>query len=146
MKKNYFYTTVQEEFSLLLSAVRTSSESEIETARKTCLFRHRGLCSHLLKDFITPIQRDDLYEISSSIFAVFSTLFPLSSPERTRAERSVLLLSSDPFRFDESTIRRREDLWNLWGDVSVLSPGGKECFFALDRVAERLLLAAVRNA
>ena len=146
MKKNYFYTTVREEFSLLLTAVRTSSESEIQSARKTCLFRHRGLCSHLLKDFITPIQRDDLYEISSSIFAVFSTLSHLSSVERNRAEQSVLLLATDPFRFDESMIRRREELWNLWGDVSALSPGGKECFFALDRVAERLLLAAVRNA
>ncbi len=145
MKKNYFYTTMQEEFSLLLSAVRAASKEEMETAQKTCFSRHKGLCLHLLRDFITPIQREDLYEISSAIFSVFPTVVSLSSAERILAEQSVLLLSSDPFRFDETSLRRRETLWEIWEERSSLSSGGRECFFALDRLAEKLFVAAVKN-
>ena len=146
MKKNYFYTTVQEEFSLLLSATRTSSSGEIEQAQTVCFQRHKGLCSHLLRDFITPIQREDLYQISSAIFLVFPTLFGISSLQRRKAEQSVILLSCDPFRFDETALRRREELREIWGQSFANSSTGDSCFFALDRVAESLLLAAVRNA
>ena len=146
MKKNFFYTTVQEEFSLLLSAVRSRSEAEIFALEKTCFSRHKTLCLHLLRDFITPFAREDLYEISAAIFAVFSTISALSESELCLAEQSVLLLSSDPFRLGEAALRRREELQSLWGDLSQRSAKEKAFCFALDRVAERLLVAAVKNA
>lgn len=146
MKKNYFYTTVQEEFSLLLSAVRCRSEQEISALKKTCFSRHKTLCLHLLRDFITPIAREDLYEISAAIFAVFSTVFPFPDAEYRLAEQSVLLLSSDPFRLDETRLRLREELKDLWGDLLQRSAKGKSFYFAMDHLAEKLLIAAIKNA
>ncbi len=146
MKKNYFYTTLQEEFSLLLKAARARSSSEIEALERTCFHRHKTLCIHLLRDFITPVAREDIYAVSQAIFSVFSTLSALSEPDRSRAEKSVLLLSTDPFRMDETPLRRREDLWDLWADSSRRTSSGERCFFALDLLAERLLLTAIRNA
>ncbi len=146
MKKNYFYATLQEEFSLLLKATRTHSAEEVEDLKSTCYQRHKSLCLHLLRDFITPVDREDLYEISFSIFSVFSTVLPLSETERKIAEQSVLLLSCDPFRFDETPLRRREDLRDLWGEAFRCSPAAKTCFFALDTLAERLLVTAIKNA
>ena len=146
MKKNYFYTTVAEEFALLLSACRTDDVQAIRALQTTCFQRHKSICLHLLRDFITPMEREDLYEISAKIFAVFATVFPLSSPERKLAEQSVLLLSVTPFRFDETPLRRRDDLWDVWGDVSRRSSSAQSCFYALDSLAECILIAAVKNA
>ncbi len=146
MKKNYFYAIIQEEFSLLLSACRTENAQEIHDLQTTCFQRHKSICLHLLKDFITPIEREDLYEVSSKIFAVFSTLFSLSASERKCAEQSVLLLSATPFRFDETPLHRREDLWDLWENSSRRSPNAQTCFYALDSLAETLLIAAIKNA
>ena len=146
MNKNYFYATIQEEFSLLLQATKLADSEKIKELQETCYHRHKAFCLHLLRDFITPMDREDLYEISFAIFSVFSTLLPLSNMDRDRAEQSVLLLSCDPFRKDETPLRRREDLWDLWGDISGSSASVKACFFALDRLAERLLISAIRNA
>ncbi len=146
MKKNYFYATLQEEFSLLLKAARTDSHEEIERLKETCYQRHKSLCLHLFREFITPVDREDLYAISSSIFSVFSSVFLLSATERKIAEQSVLLLSCAPFRFDETPLRRREDLWDLWGEIPRRSPAAQRCFFALDTLAERLLITAIKNA
>lgn len=146
MKKNYFYAIIQEEFSLLLAACRTENAQEIHDLQTTCFQRHKTLCLHLLKDFITPIEREDLYAVSSKIFAVFSTLFSLSPSERKSAEQSVLLLSASPFRFDETQLRRREDLWDLWENSKRRSPNAQECFYAMDCLAESFLIAAVKNA
>jgi hypothetical protein len=146
MKKNYFYAIIQEEFALLLAASRTENLQEIHDLQNTCLQRHKSVCVHLLKDFITPMQREDLYAVSSKIFAVFSTLFRLSSSERKCAEQSVLLLSATPFRFDETPLRRREDLRDLWKNTPHHSPNAQACFYALDSLAESLLIAAIKNA
>ncbi len=146
MKKNYFYATIQEEFAFLLKATQTDSEEEIQRLQRACYQRHKSLCLHLLRDFITPVNREDLYEVSSAIFSVFPTLSSLCKTERKTAEQSVLLLSCDPFRPDETPIRRREDLWDLWGSSVGRSSPAQACFSALDRVAERLLITAVRNA
>lgn len=146
MKKNYFYAIIQDEFSLLLKGTQTESSTEIQRLQETCYQRHKTLCLHLLRDFITPVNREDLYEVSSSIFSVFSTFFHLSWTERRCAEQSVLLLSCDPFRLDETPLRRREDLWNLWSDLSGQSSAAQSCFSALDQVAQRLLITAIRNA
>ena len=146
MKKNYFYTIMQEEFSLLLKGTKTESSEEIQRLQETCYQRHKTLCLHLLRDFIAPVNREDLYEVSSAIFSVFPTLFPLSEKERKCAEQSVLLLSCEPFRLDETPLRRREDLWDLWGGRSGRSSTAQSCFSALDRVAQRLLITAIRNA
>lgn len=146
MKKNYFYAALQEEFSLLLKATRTHSAEESENLKSTCYQRHKSLCLHLLRDFITPVDREDLYEISSAIFSVFPTVSALSDTDRKIAEQSVLLLSCDPFRFDETPLRRREDLRDLWGDCSRRSSAAQQCFFALETLAERLLITAIKNA
>lgn len=146
MKKNYFYTTVQEEFSLLLKATQTSLKEEIERLQIVCYQRHKTLCLHLMRDFITPIAREDLYAVSWGICSVFRSLLSLNETDRGLAEKSVLLLSAEPFRFDETPLRRREDLWDIWGDPFRRSDASQECFFSLDRLSERLLLAAVRNA
>ena len=146
MKKNYFYTTIQEEFSLLLKATQTSFKEEIERLQIACYQRHKALCLHLMRDFITPIAREDLYAVSWGICSVFQSLFSLTEEDRKLAEKSVLLLSAEPFRFDETPLRRREDLWDVWGDPFRRSSTSRECFFSLDSLSERLLLAAVRNA
>ncbi len=146
MKKNYFYATMQEEFSFLLKGTQTDSAEEIQRLQRACYQRHKTLCLHLLRDFITPVNREDLYGVSSAIFSVFSTLFSLSKEERKCAEQSVLLLSCDPFRMDETPLRRREDLWNFWGEISRRSSAAQSCFSALDQIAERLLITAIRNA
>ncbi len=146
MKKNYFYATIQEEFALLLSAVRSRSAQETESLRTSCEHRHKGLCLHLLRDFITPMSREDLYGISAAILAVFSTLPALSDADRRVAEQSVLLLSTDPFRRDETPLRRRDDLQAFWKDPPRNAPAARMCFSALDQLSERLLLAAIRNA
>lgn len=146
MKKNYFYAIMQDEFSLLLKGTQTESSSEIQRLQEVCYQRHKTLCLHLLRDFITPVNREDLYEVSSAIFSVFSTLFSLSYKERKCAEQSVLLLSCDPFRLDETPLRRREDLRDLWGDLSGRSSAAQACFSSLDQIADRLLITAIRNA
>lgn len=146
MKKNYFYVILQEEFSLLLKATRADSSDQIEELKTTCFQRHKTLCLHLLRDFITPVSREDLYAVSSGILSVFSTISELSATDRNIAEQSVLLLSVDPFRFDETPLRRRDDLWDLWGDLSHRSVAARTCFSALDILSERLLITAIKNA
>ncbi len=146
MKKNYFYTTVGEELSLLLSAVRSRDDDEISALRHSCAARHTALCRRLLTDFITPVEREDLYEISKGILAVFSSLSGLSAAEAGVAEQGVMLLSAAPFRFDASVLRRREEWERLCASVPHPSPAGASCFRALDRLCEILIVTAVKNA
>lgn len=146
MKKNYFYATVGEEFSLLLSALRARNEGEIFSHRQACVARHTALCRRLLTDFITPVEREDLYAVSKGILAVFSSISGLSDRERTAAEQGVMLLSAAPFRFDASVLRRREELERIFASVSHPSSAGKDCFRALDRLCEIFIVTAVKNA
>mgnify|MGYP005612492221 CR=1 FL=1 len=149
MKKNFFYANLQEQFSLLNRAVLSEDGSEIVALQKNCYDRHKTLCLHLLRDFITPVDRKDLYGISSAILTVFSALtsvFRLSSEERKMLDRCVKLLAADPFRFDEEVLRRREAMQVQFSALTHPSAAVQTCFSALDAVAEQLLLTAVGNA
>lgn len=149
MKKNYFYANLNEQFSLLESAVLVLEKEEVSRLYKVCCERQKALCRHLLRDFITPVARENIYAISAAILNVFPLLSQASwgsAEEKKMLEQSVLLLSADPFRFDESALRRIESLHAIWGDLSFCSEPARLCFSALDNIAEALLLTAIENA
>ncbi len=146
MKKNYFYATINEEFSLLRIAVTASSKEEIFQAQRHCSQRHQSLCLRLFRDFITPLDRKDLYALSDGILEVFPTLFSLTNGEKSELEPSVSLLSSDPFRLDVSALHRREEFLSLWQPVPLSGQTLFPAYRALNRLSKTLLLTALNNA
>ncbi len=148
MSKNYFYATLGEELSLLKKAVDVKSVSEIENLSHLCRDRHFSLSLRLLREFVTPVNREDLYRISALICSCVSSLksaISLSDAERNVLRNAVSLLQGESFRFDETTLRRRQELDLLWDQISG-SPSFTVCRLALESLAEGYVVTALKNA
>ncbi len=146
MKKNYFYTTIAQEFSLLLATLDPKGETEVHDAYRRCLDCHKTLSLHLFRDFITPADRGDLYSLSLGILEVFPTLFSLPLSEKSKILPSVRLLSATPFRFDESALQRRTDFLALWQPVPAPGSSLFPTYNALNHLSQVLVLMALKNA
>ena len=129
MKKNFYFALLEEELVWLKRAV---SEDFFESER-TCRHRHKILVSRLFRDFMTPIERRDLYAISAGILALFSSLAEigvLASDEKSLVLRSVELFI--PIPLDERVISLQEEFNRMWESssrkLSCLRSGFEELF------------------
>lgn len=145
MKTNYFYATLTSELAALCRAAAAISEREIAEQYDACKELHRAFCLRLFRDFVTPSDRGDLYDVSASILSLFLPLmglFSCSEGERGKISRSAELFL--PLRFDASALRFTEDLASLWGSASC-SVGARNCRMGFESLAHSLIRLAVNN-
>lgn len=148
-KKNYYFETLQGQLNSLSDAVasRGSARSSVGADfLETAYSRHRTLCIRLIRDFITPIERQDLYFLSQDILDAFSVIAAavLSEKEMGELKGCSDALADAPFVFDESAVRR-EDLFRRKA-ACFRSDAGIRCFEALHRISRRLLAVAVASS
>lgn len=120
MKKNVFFALLEEELVWLKRAASSDFSETPSQCEETCRNRHKTLVLRLFRDFMTPLERRNLYGISLGILELFSRLRqcgPLSSAESDLFLRTVDLFL--PLSFDERILSLAETFDQAW-TVSVL--------------------------
>jgi len=147
MKKNYFFSALQEELDLLRKGILTGGMPELRTLTVRCSAVHEALCRRLFREFVVPLDRGDLFLISQGICRVF---FGLSNLHGWGEENQETMMEAvglfTPLPLGESALSvaaRCQDL--------ALSAARKESclcpFFDGMRVlSEAFLVAALHNA
>lgn len=144
MKKNYFYTVIQEELSLLRQGVCSRDASEVSACKRKVQQRHEAMTLRLFREFITPLDRQDLYEISRSVVEAFSPISNGFSASKALCD-AVEVLATEPLRLD-SGILSRYDRFCAFRDQG---GGNREevlCFRCLDQIFYAMIKAALGNA
>lgn len=145
MKKNFFYSNIQNQFFLLSQAVCGDGPEFLPRLQSACEAECDLLCRRLFSEFITPLPREDLYEISFRILRVFSTVSGLSFSFREQASAALSLLSCDPFCRGDAALARRKKYLALWEDCP-RSASEKACLERLGELEESLFRIALKNA
>ena len=146
MKKNYFYAILKEELSLLLQGARTRSSAEREHLFFLCKQKHERLTRRLMREFITPVNREDLYRLSLAVCNAFLPIkSTVSSQEQSLIEQSATVLASVSFPLNESVLDREKELVGLWEKCPV-SREGKLCREAFCAVLHAMVLTVLKNA
>lgn len=145
MKKNYFYAILTQELSYLRQGVLSRSSEDRERLFSLCKQKHEALTRRLMREFVTPVNREDLYGISIAVCDAFFSLKSTISPqEQPMIEQAATLLTSIPFPLNESVLDHRESLEKVW-EGRPLSREGKQCRVAFDEVMRAMILTALKN-
>ncbi|MBP3299965.1 MAG: hypothetical protein J6M34_00480 [Clostridia bacterium] len=120
MKKNFFFALLEEEFVWLKRAVSPEFPDSPVDCEEICRSRHEILVSRLFRDFMTPLERRNLYGISLGILGMFS-LFrgcgPFSAGETDLFLRTVDLFL--PLSFDERVLALEREFCRQWNSPSL---------------------------
>jgi hypothetical protein len=146
MKKNFFFALLEEEFLLLKRAVAPDFPDSFATCEETCQHRHEILLSRLFRDFMTPLDRRNLYGISRGILGAFSLLRgcgPLSAEETDLILRTVDLFL--PLSFDERVLALEREFFRLWNSPS-LSRRMEHCREGFSELVRLVTVAALDHA
>lgn len=145
MKKNYFYAILNEELSLLLQGARSRSSAERERLFSLCKQKHERLTRRLMREFITPVNREDLYRVSLAVCDAFLPIkSTVSSQEQSLIEQAATVLASASFPLNESVLDREKELSDLWEGTPV-SREGKDCRAAFCTVMHAMILTVLKN-
>lgn len=141
MKKNYFYTAIQEELSLLRNIAFGKSRSEVTASGVSLLRCHESFMRRLFREFITPLDRKDLYAVSRSITQAaicFGSNFPDSRPLR----EAVRTLAEAPLRFDEGILLQYGQFLEI-RKTAILSASEEQLFRLLDDIYQAVINASL---
>lgn len=109
--------------------------------------KRRELCRHLFRDFITPIERRDLFSLSEAVIGGFEAF---SSLKRVSAEEGNVLLScvcdaTDlPFELNPRESDRFERVFARSGNIR--ASDALRCYTACLNLCRERLIVAISNA
>ena len=142
-RTNDYYRILTEEFDLTEAA---AGNPPTDDACELCRQRHFHLCRRLLRDFITPLEREDLFRLSDVThrLCAFFASCDLPAGERRALAEIFHDLRADAFRFDITAVRRVQSAETSLASLT-LSRKGEEGKGLLSEFARRLLETAVKN-
>ena len=146
MKKNYFYRTLEEELGLLRDAVSAADLPAAEALFCRCGKKHEAFCLRLFREFVTPLDRGDLYALSQGILCLFPRF--LGACRWNPSDRAEALETVDfflPLPLGERALQVRSVCAER---VKRGKTAGREDLFRSDflALAELFLMASLRNA
>ena len=146
MKKNYFYRTLEEELGLLRDVLSAPDGPAAEGLFRRCEKKHRDYCLRLFREFITPLDRGDLYSLSNGILCLFFRFLGAhrwSASDRAEALESVNLFL--PLPLGEQVLPIRDACAER---VARGKRSGREDLFRSDFLAlsDLFLIASLHNA